>query len=264
RSGRTSVSSRVSCWGSTSVLTGGESTPPQLRPGSSGYVATRARAPPDRRNTARQSCSGSGLKTSAASAGRTYHAPSSISAWSCPGPHPAYPANTRNEAIPPATSCGGVSRSISPTRDVSGVESSARQPTGSSLPGTLARPSALFGATGPPLKTTDGSLTSSVHGSSTRPTGTLFGRLRPTPRVPSSGSSSTTSTTVRLKLGSPSIGVATSNRPARTSSMPPFSPIPGAGNPAPPRQRVSGGGHRQHRAPPRPRRTPHRGGTPTG
>jgi putative AlgH/UPF0301 family transcriptional regulator len=45
--------------------------------------------------------------------------------------------------------------------------SSGCQPTGSSVPGTSASASALFGATGPPLNTTDGSVASSVHGSST-------------------------------------------------------------------------------------------------
>src|SRR5499427_4569646 len=206
---------------------GWESTSPQFRDGSSGYVATSASAPPERRSTARQSCSGCGSNTSADSAESTYHAPSSISAWSWPGPHPAYPAKTRNEAIPPATSCGGVSRSIRPTRVGSAEGSSARQPTGSSWPGTLAKPRALFGATGPPRNTTEGLLTRSVQGSSTRPTGTLVGRFKTTPRVPSSGSSSTTSTTVRLKLGSPSMGVATSSRPARTSSISPFWPMRG-------------------------------------
>ena len=146
-----------------------------------------------------------------------------------PGPPAGVPGEYPERHDAPGHELGGVSRSIRPTRDARAEESSGRQPTGSSWPGTLARPSALFGATGPPLKTTDGSLTSSVHGSSTRPTGTLVGRFSTTPRVPSSGSSSTTSTTVRLKLGSPSNGVATSSRPARTSSMPPFSPIPGTG-----------------------------------
>src|SRR5215471_1459843 len=68
---------------------GWESTSPQFRDGSSGYVATSASAPPERRSTPRQSCSGCGSNTSAGSAERTYHAPSSISAWSWPGPQPA-------------------------------------------------------------------------------------------------------------------------------------------------------------------------------
>src|SRR5215831_1084359 len=74
-------------WESTSPRSRGG--PPQFRDGSSGYVATSASAPPERRSTARQSCSGSGSNTSAGSAASTYHAPSSISAWSWPGPHPA-------------------------------------------------------------------------------------------------------------------------------------------------------------------------------
>src|SRR5262249_59296795 len=108
----------------------------------------------------------------------------------------------------------------------------ARRPGAPPGPGTRAGPRALSGATGPPLNPTDGPLASSVQGSSTRPTGTFVGRFSTTPSVPSSGSSSTTSTTVRRKLGSPSNGVATSSRPARTSSMSPFLPILG-GTPTP-------------------------------
>src|SRR5271165_296766 len=100
---------------------------------------------------------------------------------------------------------------------MAGAPSSGCQPTGSSVPGTWARASALFIATGPPLNTTDGSVASSVHGSSTWPTGTLVGRFSTTPSVPCSVSCSTIRTTVRRKLGSPSTGVATSRRPARTS-----------------------------------------------
>src|SRR5271165_2691425 len=100
---------------------------------------------------------------------------------------------------------------------MAGAPSSGCQPTGSSVPDTWAMASALFGATGPPLNTTDGLVASSVHGSSTWPTGTLVGRFSTTPSVPCSDSCSTIRTTVRRKLGSPSTGVATSRRPARTS-----------------------------------------------
>src|SRR5271157_5078738 len=100
---------------------------------------------------------------------------------------------------------------------MAGAPSSGCQPTGSSVPVMWARASALFGATGPPLNTTDGSVASSVHGSSTWPTGTLVGRFSTTLSVPCSVSCSTIRTTVRRKLGSPSTGVATSRRPARTS-----------------------------------------------
>src|SRR5215472_7556053 len=55
---------------------GWESTSPQFSDGSSGYVATSASAPPERRSTARQSSSGSGSNTSAGSAASTNHAPS--------------------------------------------------------------------------------------------------------------------------------------------------------------------------------------------
>ena len=105
-------------------------------------------------------------------------------------------------------------------RDITADPSSARQPTGSSSPGTIASASALFGATGPPRKTTDGPVTRSVQDSRTCPTGTSVGRLSTTPSVPSSGSSSTMRTTVRRKFGSPSNGVATSSRPESSSSMP--------------------------------------------
>src|SRR6185437_13271605 len=117
---------------------------------------------------------------------------------------------------------GGASRSTRPSRATApgmgwAPPSSGCQPTGSSVPGTWARASALFGETGPPVNTTEGSVASSVHGSSTWPTGTLVGRFSTTPSVPCSASCSTTRTTLRRKLGSPSIGVATSSRPARAS-----------------------------------------------
>ena len=83
--------------------------------------------------------------------------------------------------MPPASSWGGASRSTSPTRDITAEPSSARQPTGSASPGTMARASALFGATGPPRKTTDGPVTRSVQDSSTCPTGTSVGRFSTTP-----------------------------------------------------------------------------------
>jgi hypothetical protein len=108
------------------------------------------------------------------------------------------------------------------------IPSSARHPTGSSSPGTMASPSALFGETGPPRNTTGGRVTRSVQDSSTSSTGVSVGLFSTTPRVPSSGSSSTTRTTDRRKLGSPSSGVATSSRPARISSTYPFS-LMGAG-----------------------------------
>ncbi len=120
--------------------------------------------------------------------------------------------------MPPASSSGGASRSTSPILDIRLDPSSERQPSGSSSPSASASARALFGETGPPLNTTVGPVTSSVHDSSTCPTWTSVGRFSTTPSVPSSGSSSTTRITVRRKLGSPSSGVATRSRPPRDSA----------------------------------------------
>src|SRR6266571_7003499 len=190
----------------------------QFNEGSSGNVATRARSPPCRRKTPGHSRSGSAANASPGSAASTYQAPSSISAWSWPLPQPAYPAKMRKLTISAAKISGGASRSTSPIRDMIGVPSSGRQPSGSPSPGTRARATALSGDTGPPLNTTAGPVTRSVHDSSTWATGTWVGRFSTTPSVPSSRSCSTTSTTARRKFGSPSIGVATSNRPTSVLS----------------------------------------------
>ena len=79
------------------------------------------------------------------------------------------------------------------------------------------------GQTGPPWKSTSGSAQSVPHGSSTSVTSTGEGRLRMTPRAPSSLTSSS-STTESAKLGSASSGVASRSMPAAISVSSPMTP----------------------------------------
>jgi len=72
--------------GSPDGVSGGS---PQLAVGSEGKPDTRASAPPWRRSTRRHRPSGSAVTGSRASAGTTYHDPSSISSSSCPVSQPA-------------------------------------------------------------------------------------------------------------------------------------------------------------------------------
>ena len=116
--------------------------------------------------------------------------------------------------ISPARISGGASRSTVPSRDTAGVgECSRRQPNGSSALDTAANASALSVCTGPPWNSTDGPVTRESQEGSTCVTLMSLGRFSTTPSVPPSSSCSRISTTLRLKLGSSSSGVATSSAP---------------------------------------------------
>src|ERR1700686_4929317 len=83
--------------------------------GSSGNPETTVSAPPWRLSTRRHSPSGSAEIGSRASAGTTYHEPSSISSSSWVESHPAYPENRRAPMIESATTDGSDDRSMVPT-----------------------------------------------------------------------------------------------------------------------------------------------------
>src|SRR3954447_9241176 len=108
----------------------------------------------------------------------------------------------------------GVSRSTIPTPSYS-----RRKPTGSPSGSREGEPAPTASAesvlTGPPWNSTSGEPASAPQSGRISSTGTCEGRLSTTPSAPSS-SASRTSTTLRSKLGSSSIGVATRRSPTVT------------------------------------------------
>src|SRR3954454_3548575 len=124
---------------------------------------------------------------------------------------------TRSARTEAASKAGSWSRSMVASGGTTGDQPSVA-PLASARASIAPSPIAVVRLTGPPSKSTRGSVASSPTAGTTSASGELVGRLTTTPSAPSLALCSSTRITVRANVGSVSAGVATSRLPRIDSS----------------------------------------------